>query len=36
MTEDERAALARGIADTNLYMTLATADRDGRPWASPV
>ena len=27
---------ARGIIDTNHYLTLATADRDGRPWASPV
>ena len=29
-------AIAKGIIDTNLYMTLATADQDGRPWASPV
>lgn len=28
--------LARAIIDANLYMTLATADRDGTPWASPV
>jgi hypothetical protein len=27
---------ARGIIDSNDYMTLATADGDGRPWASPV
>lgn len=27
---------ARRIIDTNHYLTLATADRDGRPWASPV
>lgn len=28
--------MARGIVDGNSYMTLATADADGRPWASPV
>lgn len=27
---------ARAIVDTNSYMTLATADADGAPWASPV
>ena len=32
---DLRAA-ARSIIDSNRYMTLATADRDGVPWASPV
>ena len=36
MSEHERAQLARGIIDANLYMTLATADQEGRPWASPV
>jgi nitroimidazol reductase NimA-like FMN-containing flavoprotein (pyridoxamine 5'-phosphate oxidase superfamily) len=30
------AALAREIIDANRYMTLATADGDGRPWATPV
>jgi nitroimidazol reductase NimA-like FMN-containing flavoprotein (pyridoxamine 5'-phosphate oxidase superfamily) len=30
------AGLARRILDDNLYLTLATADGDGRPWASPV
>ena len=30
------AAAAREIIDSNLYMTLATADTEGRPWASPV
>jgi len=29
-------AVLQGIVDANLYMTLATADGDGRPWASPV
>ena len=28
--------VARAIVDHNLYMVLATADADGRPWASPV
>ncbi len=27
---------ARRIIDTNNYLTLSTADRDGLPWASPV
>jgi pyridoxine/pyridoxamine 5'-phosphate oxidase len=37
MTDElDLAAAAREIVDSNLYMTLATADRDGRPWASPV
>lgn len=29
-------AVARAIVDANLYMTLGTADQDGRPWVSPV
>jgi hypothetical protein len=29
-------AMARDIIDGNSYMTLATADDAGRPWASPV
>src|SRR4051812_19999063 len=35
---DDRPAVevARAIVDSNLYMTLATADPGGRPWASPV
>jgi nitroimidazol reductase NimA-like FMN-containing flavoprotein (pyridoxamine 5'-phosphate oxidase superfamily) len=28
--------LARSIVDSNRYMTLATADAHGSPWASPV
>jgi hypothetical protein len=28
--------MARDIVDANRYMPLATADGDGRPWASPV
>jgi pyridoxine/pyridoxamine 5'-phosphate oxidase len=32
----EHAADARRLIDAGVYMTLATADADGRPWASPV
>jgi nitroimidazol reductase NimA-like FMN-containing flavoprotein (pyridoxamine 5'-phosphate oxidase superfamily) len=32
---NEREELT-GIVDANLYLTLATADADGRPWVSPV
>jgi pyridoxine/pyridoxamine 5'-phosphate oxidase len=28
--------MGRRIVDANMYMTLSTADGDGRPWASPV
>jgi hypothetical protein len=34
--ELDPAGVARGIIDASLYMVLATADADGRPWASPV
>jgi len=30
------AETARAIVDANSYMTLATSDADGLPWASPV
>lgn len=30
------AEIAREVLDANLYMTLATADASGRPWATPV
>jgi pyridoxine/pyridoxamine 5'-phosphate oxidase len=33
---DDPAGSARQIVDSNVYMTLATADADGRPWPSPV
>lgn len=33
---DDLTAVARAIVDDNVYMTLATADAEGRPWASPV
>jgi nitroimidazol reductase NimA-like FMN-containing flavoprotein (pyridoxamine 5'-phosphate oxidase superfamily) len=35
MTDDLRA-VTRDIVDASRYMTLATADQSGRPWASPV
>jgi pyridoxine/pyridoxamine 5'-phosphate oxidase len=34
--QPDLAAAAREIIDSNQYMTLATADANGRPWASPV
>ena len=38
MTPDvgEDTAAARRIIDANSYLTLATADAQGRPWATPV
>ena len=36
MTGEGDPAVAREIVDSNLYMTLATADGDGNPWPSPV
>ena len=33
---DDPAAVARRIIEANVYMTVATADAEGRPWASPV
>jgi nitroimidazol reductase NimA-like FMN-containing flavoprotein (pyridoxamine 5'-phosphate oxidase superfamily) len=33
---DELRRIARSIIDSNRYMTLATADETGLPWASPV
>jgi nitroimidazol reductase NimA-like FMN-containing flavoprotein (pyridoxamine 5'-phosphate oxidase superfamily) len=35
-SERDLGAVARELIDSNLYMTLATADGDGRPWATPV
>jgi hypothetical protein len=34
--QPELEAVARSIIDSNLYMTLGTADEAGKPWASPV
>jgi nitroimidazol reductase NimA-like FMN-containing flavoprotein (pyridoxamine 5'-phosphate oxidase superfamily) len=36
MDPDDLGAIARSIIDSNRYMTLATANEDGLPWASPV
>ncbi|MFK4835601.1 pyridoxamine 5'-phosphate oxidase family protein [Microbacterium sp. ZW T2_14] len=36
MTDEWPAGVARRIIDENSYATLATADADGRPWATPV
>jgi uncharacterized protein YhbP (UPF0306 family) len=36
MSDQDLAAAAREIVDSNVYMTLATADRNGNPWPSPV
>jgi nitroimidazol reductase NimA-like FMN-containing flavoprotein (pyridoxamine 5'-phosphate oxidase superfamily) len=36
VSDDELAGLARELLDRNLYVTLGTADGEGRPWASPV
>ena len=35
-TPETPAATARRTVDSIMYMTLATADEQGRPWASPV
>jgi nitroimidazol reductase NimA-like FMN-containing flavoprotein (pyridoxamine 5'-phosphate oxidase superfamily) len=35
-TEHDLAVVAREIIDANRYLTLATADGDGNPWAAPV
>jgi nitroimidazol reductase NimA-like FMN-containing flavoprotein (pyridoxamine 5'-phosphate oxidase superfamily) len=34
--QEELRTIARSIIDSNRYMTLATADESGLPWASPV
>jgi len=34
--EQDLDAVARSIVDTNRFMALGTADRDGTPWVSPV
>ena len=36
MNAVDAEAVARRLVDTNQYMTVATADADGRPWISPV
>jgi nitroimidazol reductase NimA-like FMN-containing flavoprotein (pyridoxamine 5'-phosphate oxidase superfamily) len=34
--DDQLAALARRVIDTNTYMALGTADDAGHPWVTPV
>jgi hypothetical protein len=36
MTDDGLRAHARALVEANLYLTLGTADPDGRPWLTPV
>ena len=36
MSAEDPAVAARAVIDANTYMTLGTADEDGRPWVSPV
>jgi len=36
MSQHDLDAIARTIVHSNLFMTVATADATGRPWASPV
>jgi uncharacterized protein YhbP (UPF0306 family) len=33
---EQAAVVARRLVDANMYMTIASADGDGRPWVSPV
>ena len=35
-SKGELEALAKRVIDGNRYMTIATIDDDGRPWATPV
>ena len=36
MSSDDFAAHAQALLDTNRYLTIGTADPDGRPWVTPV
>jgi Pyridoxamine 5'-phosphate oxidase len=36
VVQQDLARIARAIIDSNRYMTLATADGEGQPWASPL
>ena len=36
MSQDQLAALARKVIETNAYMVLGTADENGLPWVTPV
>lgn len=35
-TEQDHAAIARAIIESNVYLTLGTADEVGTPWVTPV
>jgi hypothetical protein len=35
-SSESPAEIARVVVDASMYMVLATADRAGRPWSSPV
>ena len=34
--QQDLGAIAKSIIDSNAYLTLGTANEDGRPWVSPV
>ena len=36
MADEDLAAHARSLLDTNRYLTLGTVDTEGHPWTSPV
>lgn len=36
MNKQDIGTLAKSIVDANMYMVLATADKSGTPWATPV
>jgi hypothetical protein len=36
MNQQDFAAIARDIIDSNMYMVLGTANQSGQPWVSPV
>jgi nitroimidazol reductase NimA-like FMN-containing flavoprotein (pyridoxamine 5'-phosphate oxidase superfamily) len=36
LSAEDAAASARAVIDSNSYLTLGTADENGRPWVSPV
>jgi uncharacterized protein YhbP (UPF0306 family) len=36
MNQFDSASVARRLVEENMYMTIASADADGRPWVSPV
>lgn len=35
-TEQDHATIARAIIESNVYLTLGTADEVGTPWVTPV